>query len=129
MIGAVNRAGHGDDDGHATSAELAWIIRAAYQGRSAPICCLYAHLHPQHEASMGVAQSIGLRPRRFESPVSSAGNRGAVLNGGLALRPELDLLGHALIAQHPLHDKPAHATVDPTCVDLLTWLAVGSRRS
>jgi RimJ/RimL family protein N-acetyltransferase len=72
-------------------AELAWVIGTAYQGqglakeaaslmaawlRGQGVDRLRAHIHPEHQASMAVARSLGLLPgpvvvdgeRRWESP-------------------------------------------------------------
>ena len=65
------------DDEHGTAAEVAWVINPKYQGRglaseatramilwlrSRGITRIAASIHPEHEASSGVARRVGLHP-------------------------------------------------------------------
>ena len=65
-----------DEDGVVT-AEVAWVVASAHQGQGYAVECaramvewlreqgvevVVAHVHPEHQASMGVARAIGLAP-------------------------------------------------------------------
>jgi RimJ/RimL family protein N-acetyltransferase len=75
-VGTVQATVSTRESGH-LCAELGWVIGSAYQGqgfakegvqalaswlRAQDVRLLIAHVHPQHQASMAVARSIGLEP-------------------------------------------------------------------
>ena len=76
LVGTVQATlSHPDTGG--TEAELAWVIGTGHQGegyageaaramtgwlRAHGVDALTAHIHPRHQASMGVARALGLRP-------------------------------------------------------------------
>ncbi|MFH8338282.1 GNAT family N-acetyltransferase [Streptomyces sp. AM6-12] len=76
LVGTVQATLQASDGDH-TEAELAWVIGVGHQGegygqegalamaawlRARGADRLTAHIHPGHEASKGIARSLGLRP-------------------------------------------------------------------
>jgi RimJ/RimL family protein N-acetyltransferase len=76
-VGTVQATVEGVD--RATVAQVAWVVAVPYQGRGFAreaaarmvewlveqgVDAIVAHVHPEHEASMSVARTIGLTPTR-----------------------------------------------------------------